>query len=70
MGQDTKVEEGGNDKDNLKGKVTFEFGEISKRRQGVIFQVKRTVYVRNRNIMICNTFEKNLHENVEHEVLR
>lgn len=30
IGQDTKVEEGGNDKDNLKGKVTFEFGEISK----------------------------------------
>lgn len=37
VGQDTKLEEGGNDKDNLKGKVTLEFGEIIKRRQGVIF---------------------------------
>lgn len=48
MGQDEKMEEGGNDKDYLKEKMTFESSKISKKRQGVIFQVKRTAYVRNR----------------------
>lgn len=37
IGQDAKVEEGGNKRDDLKEKVTFESWKISKGRQGMMF---------------------------------